>query len=123
MRKGERTRERILAAAAGVFSEYGYEKASVARICDAVGIARGTFYQYFRDKQSLFHALVDEQARQILEFAQPADWSGRDGPPLERALYERHLLIFEQIQESLSHLGVLMRSQVGKEPSNGGSIN
>lgn len=51
MGKGERARERILAAAAGVFSECGCEKTSVARICDAVGIARGTLHQYFGHKQ------------------------------------------------------------------------
>ena len=116
MGKGERTREQILAAAAGVFSEYGYEKASVARICDAVGIARGTLYQYFRDKQSLFHALVDEQTRQILEFARPADWAHRDCPLPERALYERHLLIFEQIQDNQDLFRLMVREARARNP-------
>ena len=116
MGKGERTREQILAAAAGVFSKYGYEKASVARICDPVGIARGTLYQYFRDKQSLFHALVDEQTRQILEFAQPTDWTRPDCPRPERALYERHLLIFEQIQDNRDLFRLMVREARARNP-------
>jgi AcrR family transcriptional regulator len=114
--KGERTREQILSAAIRVFSKYGYEKASVARICDAVGIARGTLYQYFRDKQSLFHALVDEQARQILEFAQPADWAHADGPVPERTLYERHLLIFEQIRDNRDLFRLMVREARARNP-------
>jgi len=114
--RGERTRERILTAAAGVFSEYGYEKASVARICGAVGIGRGTLYQYFRDKQSVFHALVDEQTRRIVEFAQPTDWTRRDCPPPERVLYERHLLIFEQIWENQDLFRLMVREARARNP-------
>ncbi len=114
--KGERTREQILSAAARVFSEFGYEKASVARICGAVGIARGTLYQYFRDKQSLFHALVDEQTRQILGFAQPRDWTQRDCPLPERALFERHLLIFEQIQDNRDLFRLMVREARARNP-------
>ena len=90
-RKGERTRQQILAAATGVFAKHGYEKASIARICAAVGIARGTLYQYFRDKQSVFRALVDEQLEPIQHFALPIDWQASDAPEPERAFYQRSL--------------------------------
>jgi AcrR family transcriptional regulator len=115
-RKGEHTRQRILAAAAGVFSKYGYERTSVARICAAVGIARGTLYQYFRDKQSLFRALIDEQLEQIRRFTAPIDWQAGDAPEPERALYERLLLIFELIHAHQAVFRLTVREARARNP-------
>jgi AcrR family transcriptional regulator len=36
------------------FAEYSFEQASVNRIVAKAGIAKGSFYQYFEDKQDLF---------------------------------------------------------------------
>ena len=36
------------------FAEYSFAQASVNRIVDKAGIAKGSFYQYFKDKQDLF---------------------------------------------------------------------
>jgi AcrR family transcriptional regulator len=115
-RKGELTRQKILAAATGVFSKYGYEKASVARICAAVGIARGTLYQYFRDKHSLFRALVDEQMEQIQHFAAPIDWQAGDLPEPERVFYERLLRIFELIHDHQNAFRLIVREARARNP-------
>ncbi len=114
--KGERRREQILAAALGVFSEHGYEKTSIARICEAVGVARGTLYQYFRDKQAVFQALVDEQAKLIVEFAQAFDLESADAPSPEQILYERHLLIFELVQENQDLFRLMVREARARHP-------
>jgi AcrR family transcriptional regulator len=114
--KGEHTRRRILAAATSVFSEYGYEKASIARICAALGIARGTLYQYFRDKQSLFHALVDEQLEQIRQFTAPIDWQAFDAPEPELAFYQRLLLIFELIHDHQDVFRLMAREARARNP-------
>jgi AcrR family transcriptional regulator len=116
MRKGDRRRQQILDAAVRVFSEHGYEKASISRICEAVGVARGTLYQYFRDKQSVFQALVETQTQQIQAFAQPVDWERPDCPPPEQVLYERHLLIFELIQEHQDVFRLMMREARARNP-------
>ena len=42
-----------------LFLDDGYDRASVERIAAAVGIARGTFYLYYEDKQALFNALCE----------------------------------------------------------------
>ena len=115
-RKGDRTRQQILAAATHLFSKYGYEKASIARICAAVGIARGTLYQYFRDKQSLFRALVDEQVERIQHFARPIDWQASDFPEPERALYQRLLLIFELIHDHQDVFRLIVREARARNP-------
>jgi len=55
-------REAILTGARGVFSDIGYGAASVRDIVRSTGLATGTFYNYFPDKESVLRALVDEIA-------------------------------------------------------------
>ncbi|NMO17339.1 TetR/AcrR family transcriptional regulator [Pyxidicoccus fallax] len=58
--RGQRTRAKLLKAAESVFGEKGYERASIADITRKGGVALGTFYVYFPDKQSIFVEVVDE---------------------------------------------------------------
>lgn len=53
-------REAILAGARGVFSDLGFGAATVRDIVRSTGLATGTFYNYFPDKESVLRALVDE---------------------------------------------------------------
>lgn len=48
--------ERLLEAAREAFARHGYDGASVAEICDKVGVAKGTFYRYFESKDAIFVA-------------------------------------------------------------------
>jgi AcrR family transcriptional regulator len=48
----------ILAAAFEVFAAHGYEAARIDDVARQAGIAKGTVYLYFRDKQRLFQAVV-----------------------------------------------------------------
>ncbi len=52
-------RDRLLAAGLRAFREDGWALGSVERIVVDAGVARGTFYLYFRDKEALFLALVE----------------------------------------------------------------
>lgn len=51
-------RAQILEVAGRVFAEKGYHAASIADVCAAAGIGRGTLYQYFTDKADLLRALT-----------------------------------------------------------------
>jgi AcrR family transcriptional regulator len=51
-------REAILAAALDEFSARGYEAARLADVAKRAGVAKGTIYLYFRDKESLFQELI-----------------------------------------------------------------
>ena len=51
-------RQAILDAARGVFSELGYEAATVRDVIRRTKLASGTFYNYFRSKEELFAALT-----------------------------------------------------------------
>lgn len=57
-RRGEQTRERLLAAGATVFAARGVHAARVDDIVKGAKTSHGTFYLYFRNKEELFHALA-----------------------------------------------------------------
>jgi AcrR family transcriptional regulator len=55
----------ILDAARAVFSEMGYETATVRDIVRRTGLSVGAFYNYFRSKEEVFEALADDGARRF----------------------------------------------------------
>ena len=64
----EEKRETIMNAAVEEFVEYGLENASTNRIVKNSGIAKGSFYQYFEDKQDVFMHLLDVIEQKELEY-------------------------------------------------------
>ncbi|MFT8762411.1 MAG: TetR/AcrR family transcriptional regulator [Gluconobacter potus] len=56
-------REQILKGAGTVFLANGYEGASMSRIAQMAGVSKGTLYNHFDGKASLFSAFFEEQAR------------------------------------------------------------
>jgi AcrR family transcriptional regulator len=52
-------RDSIINAAVEEFAEFGLENASTNRIVKNSGIAKGSFYQYFEDKQDVFLYMLD----------------------------------------------------------------
>jgi AcrR family transcriptional regulator len=67
--KRERTkaqnRRAILEAACEVFTESGYDGASIRDVIRRTGLASGTFYNYFRDKEEVFHAVLEERTTEL----------------------------------------------------------
>ena len=55
----ERSRERILTAALGIFAAKGYEASSISDITDAAGVSRGLVAYYFGSKEQLAAELLD----------------------------------------------------------------
>jgi AcrR family transcriptional regulator len=63
--RGQRTRQRLLDAAAEVFDRIGYHAARVDDIVAAAESSHGTFYLYFTSKEDLFEQLVGEVAIEL----------------------------------------------------------
>lgn len=61
----QNNREAILEAAKVVFADLGYGATSVRDIIRRTGLASGTFYNYFKSKEEVFEALMDEGMRRI----------------------------------------------------------
>ena len=56
-REKENIRSRILEEARLLFFEKGYDNASIRNIAERIEYSVGTIYLYFKDKDSIFHAL------------------------------------------------------------------
>jgi AcrR family transcriptional regulator len=60
-------RQAILDAALCVFAERGFEAARLDDVAARAGVAKGTLYLYFRDKEALFEELVRSAVSPIIE--------------------------------------------------------
>ena len=82
-------REAILRAAEAVFAEAGYDRARLEDVAQRVGIRRASLLYHFRDKASLYSAvlesLVDDLARR---YRRVLDGHGSAGARLERTVDE-----------------------------------
>ena len=58
-------RSRLLAAAAVVIDEVGYEQTSVQRIAARARVSRRTFYELFVNREECLVALLDEAAERV----------------------------------------------------------
>ena len=71
-RRPQERRQDLLDAAVKVFSEKGVRDTTVADICAAAGVAKGTFYLYFESREHLLAALrellVDQQIERAASY-------------------------------------------------------
>lgn len=67
MKEEQETKERLLKSAKKEFSEKGYMKASLRKICSQAGVTTGALYFFFQDKEDLFGALVEEPIKGIYD--------------------------------------------------------
>jgi AcrR family transcriptional regulator len=70
VKEPEERKKEILDAAEKLFAEKGYGAATVNDILDAVKIAKGTFYYYFKSKEDVLDALIDRRIGEGVEKAQ-----------------------------------------------------
>ncbi|GIF12053.1 TetR/AcrR family transcriptional regulator [Actinoplanes teichomyceticus] len=63
----EARRHEILTAARGCFARFGYEGATVRRLEEATGMSRGAIFHHYRDKESLFLAVAEDDAATMVE--------------------------------------------------------
>lgn len=74
----EARRTQILDAAVHVFAEKGFHKATIRDVAQAAGVADGTIYNYFKNKQDLLVAMIARLgdlahfAEQLAQFAAEA---------------------------------------------------
>ncbi|PIP44566.1 MAG: TetR family transcriptional regulator [Deltaproteobacteria bacterium CG23_combo_of_CG06-09_8_20_14_all_60_8] len=81
--------DRILAAAVREFAENGYRRASLNTIVQRLGIAKGSLYQYFANKEGLFLHVFDRFTDLVKEMLAS---QVKNGPEAD---------FFRQIQEAL----------------------
>ena len=65
-------RQRIMAAAEGLFGTKGYDATSISDISDAAGAGRALIYYYFTDKRQLYDSILRESGERIAANAEQA---------------------------------------------------
>ena len=84
-------RERILKAAVGVFARKGYFGARVSEIAKKAGVADGTIYLYFRNKEDILVSLFDDLMAEHVKQVKQALPSVPDAEGRLRLVAEHHL--------------------------------
>jgi TetR/AcrR family transcriptional repressor of nem operon len=69
MTKGEQTRKKIVAAAAPIFNQRGYEGSSLNDLMEATGLKKGGIYRHFSSKEEL--------AAEVFDYTWEAAWNAR----------------------------------------------
>ncbi len=57
--------EEILVRAKSLFSKRGFHSLTVSEIVDSLGIARGTFYLYFKNKDDVYRRVLERTVQEI----------------------------------------------------------
>jgi AcrR family transcriptional regulator len=82
---GDRTRERVLAAAIATFARQGLAGTSVRDIARQARIRVSTLYHYFRSKEALYQEVQERVHAQVRELVVSALGQGRDLRETSRA--------------------------------------
>jgi AcrR family transcriptional regulator len=80
--RGQRRTAQLLDAAAEVFAETGYAKATTNAIAARAGVSPGTLYQFFRNKEALAEGLAERYRRALEQAHQRAFDTGLASLPL-----------------------------------------
>lgn len=94
VKSAEERRLEIILTSEKLFRENGYSNTSVDAIIKEMGVAKGTFYYYFKSKEDVLEAIVENTIEQIVTMAEEV----ADDPSMD-ALTKMQLLLSD------SHIG------------------
>jgi AcrR family transcriptional regulator len=111
-RSRRETRRRLVEAGTELFARDGLHVTTSAQIARRAGVAAGTFYLHFRDKQDLFREIVRSAFRELRE--RQARAAAGQLPGSLGALRARYRVLLEVAEENQSLIRVLFdRRQEG----------
>ena len=105
-------RAEILFHAAGLFGRRGYHATSISDIIKAAGIARGTFYLYFKNKRAIFDEILDMLVVRIKERITRVDIS-EGAPSVRDQMIANIRRVLELFNENRALLSILLEGAVG----------
>lgn len=108
-------RDKLINCALDEFAANDYQSSSVSKIVAKAGIAKGSLYQYFKDKSDLYTFLLEFGSRAKAELMSSTLQNNPDRPFFDtlRLLFEA-MGRFEVMHPKLSRIGY--RAATGKSP-------
>jgi len=79
-------RRAILNRSAELFSEHGYDRASMNKIAQACGVSKANLYHYYKDKEELLFDVIRFHLEELLDVVEAADRPGLSPTERLRAL-------------------------------------
>jgi len=107
--RGSDKRERILKAAIKVFARKGFYAARVSEIAKAAGVADGTIYLYFRNKDDVLISVFESRITRLVEVMREIAQADRPFDERFRALVELQLGLLEGRRELAEVVTVNLR--------------
>jgi AcrR family transcriptional regulator len=101
------TKQKIFDAATKVVGKYGYAEASVARITEEAGVAQGTFYNHFENRQELLDQLLPKIGMDMVRFIRARTGTAQTA----REEIERFTAFFDFIREVPEFLRILNEAE------------
>ena len=101
------TKRRIFDAATKIVGKYGYAEASVARITEEAGVAQGTFYNHFENRQELLDQLLPKIGIDMVRFIRERTSTEQTA----RQEIERFSAFFDFIREVPEFLRILNEAE------------
>ncbi|MDJ0932734.1 TetR/AcrR family transcriptional regulator [Breoghania sp.] len=105
-------RNEILQAAFNLFAEHGFAQTRLEDVAKHAGIAKGTIYLYFSDKETLFEELLREAAQPVLAVMEAV--ASLPDLPVQVILRRMHMIFVDQIL--LTHRKYLIRLLIQEGP-------
>jgi AcrR family transcriptional regulator len=94
--KGEETRQAILTRAFEIAKMVGLSGLSIGRLAEETGLSKSGLFAHFGSKEALEVAVVEEGARQFVQFVRAPALRRPRGEPRIRALFDRWILWGQQ---------------------------
>jgi len=73
--KGERRKQQIVDTAKHMFIDKGFQSTHIGQVCEKLDIARGTVYQYFRNKKEILYAILEDVLENIEDIFDQDDFN------------------------------------------------
>lgn len=87
-------KNKIIEASKNEFSRYSFYDASINRIIKEAGISRGSFYQYFDNKEDLFIYILDDYKNIIIQ------WIKEKVKDNKYDIFELLLLVYDYVTDA-----------------------
>ncbi len=108
VKKNKPKYKQIIDAAVVVIAEYGYHQAQVSKIAKQAGVADGTIYLYFKNKEDILISLFEEKMGEFVKKIEAGMSGAESASDQLAALIQKH---FEIMSED-PHLAIVTQLEL-----------
>jgi len=109
--RGNNKRQSIINSSIRVFARQGFFQSTISQIAREAGVADGTIYLYFKNKEDILIQIFDVKTREVFEkFKEEVEKAGSSFDKLKNLIH-RHLKEFQQDRD----MAILYQSETHRQ--------